>query len=68
MNKTPVFLTSLVALLSSPALASAPKGPAETVYCIKYEKETGSRIAPQECLTKKQWARKGVNIDEMLRK
>ena len=66
--KTPVLLTSLVALLSSPALAIAPKAPAQTVYCIKYEKETGSRLAPQECLTRKQWAQKGINIDELLKK
>ena len=66
--KTPVILTSLVALLSSPALATAPKAPARTVYCVKYEKETGSRLAPQECLTRKQWAQKGINIDELLKK
>jgi hypothetical protein len=66
--KTPVILTSLVALLSSPALAAAPKAPAQTVYCVKYEKETGSRLATQECLTKKQWAQKGINIDDLLKK
>jgi len=66
--KTPVILTSLVALLSSPALAIAPKAPAETVYCIKYENQTGSRLPAQECMTKKQWAQKGINIDELLKK
>jgi hypothetical protein len=50
-------MTSLAAFLASPALAGAPKNATiESVYCIKYERETGSRIAAQECLTKRQWA------------
>jgi hypothetical protein len=38
------------------------------VYCVKYENETGSRLARQLCMTKKQWAQEGVNVDELKRK
>jgi hypothetical protein len=70
MNAKPVLLASLVALISSPALAgTAPKNkPSEKIYCIQYEKETGSRIGRQDCLTKKQWEQQGVNVDDLLKK
>ena len=70
MSKKTVLITSLVALVASPGLAKAPKNaPAEPVYCIKYERETGSRIAPQQaCKTKKQWSEQGVDIDQLLKK
>ena len=69
MSKKTVLITSLVALVASPGLAKAPKsGPAEPVYCIKYERETGSRIERQACKTKKQWSEQGVDIDQLLKK
>ena len=71
MNTKQIILTTAIGLIATPALASgAPSkgGPNQTVYCIKYELETGSRLSRQECMTKKQWAQKGVNVDELLRK
>ncbi len=69
MNKKPILMTRLAAFLASPALAGAPKNATiEPVYCIKYEREAGSRIAAQECLTKRQWAEKGIDVDRLLKK
>jgi len=63
----------LTAALSVPAMAQdAPKSGTAVrppqIYCVQYEVETGSRIARQECLTRKEWAKRGVNIDELIRK
>ena len=69
MTAKQIILAATIAVLAAPATASRPAqtGPA-TVYCIQYEPETGSRIARQECMTKKQWAEKGVNVDELIKK
>lgn len=51
--------------------AQAPAGPkagapaAEKKYCLEYEDLTGSRVRKQECKTKAQWAREGVNVSEL---
>jgi hypothetical protein len=37
---------------------------ADPRYCIAYDAVTGSRVAQQECKTRAQWAKEGVNIDE----
>lgn len=39
----------------------------ETTYCIQYDDLVGSRIRKSECLTKKQWAKQGVDVDEVLK-
>ena len=75
MNIKHIFL--VVAISSSaPALAHMDPAKGATaknvgqsqIYCIKYENETGSRLARQLCMTKKQWAQEGVNVDELKRK
>ena len=44
---------------AAPAQAqSAPK------YCIAYDDVTGSRVPQQECKTREQWAKEGVNLEE----
>jgi hypothetical protein len=74
------MLTAIAAaaLLSSTAATTANGGdgqkPAKTApakaqnggpkYCIAYDDVTGSRVAQQECKTREQWAKEGVNIDE----
>ena len=70
--RTNIALAALaVAGLSVPAAAQgqnanqvAPKA-SQTKYCIEYETATGSRIRAKECLTKEQWARRGVDVDGM---
>jgi len=39
-----------------------------TKYCLQVEPSTGSRISTTECRTKAEWARAGVDIDEILAK
>jgi len=64
-------------LLSSTAASTAPgdngqkpsksaRAPAQSApkYCIAYDDTTGSRVRQQECKTREQWAKQGVNIDE----
>jgi hypothetical protein len=77
MNIKHIFL---ILAISSSAPARAHMDPAKgstaknagqgqsQVYCVKYENETGSRLARQLCMTKKQWAQEGVNVDELKRK
>jgi len=75
MTSKLIFIAA-AALVAAPATAKgsddAPKGgktaASEQKYCIEYEKMTGSRVSRQECLTKKQWAEEGVDVDEMLKK
>jgi hypothetical protein len=37
-------------------------------YCLQYDDLVGSRISKYECLTRKQWAKRGVDLDEHLKK
>ena len=73
------MLTAIAAatLLSSTAMttASADNGQkpaktapakaqnADTKYCVTYDDLVGSRITRQECKTRQQWAKQGVDID-----
>ena len=33
-------------------------------YCIEQESYTGSRLYDRQCLTKAQWAKKGIDVDD----
>ena len=71
--RTAAMISATIVLMGTSANAAprqAPKsqGQKEEVYCIQYENETGSRLARQQCMTKKQWAQEGVNVDELARK
>jgi len=61
-----------MALTTAPAAAeqSGKARPAtpEKTYCLQYSLDTGSRINRTECRTKKDWARLGVDVDELTRK
>lgn len=65
-----------VAALAGPAIAAdaEAKAPQDrgranaTKYCIEYEQVTGSRITKSECLTKAEWAKRGIDVDEVLRR
>ena len=48
---------------SKPAAASSSAG--ERKFCITPDKmTTGSRLYIRECLTKAEWARRGIEVDE----
>ncbi|MFL6729912.1 MAG: hypothetical protein ACJ8E3_05965 [Sphingomicrobium sp.] len=36
--------------------------PQEKTYCVQFD-DTGSHVARVECRTKKQWAQRGVDVD-----
>ena len=63
-----------ITLLAAPAnatLQSQKKGagkPTAQLFCIRFDQDTGSRINREECRTKKEWAQKGVDIDEVLKR
>jgi hypothetical protein len=66
-------LSAAAAGFAAPASAStstttaAPKAK-EVKYCLSVEPGTGSRLGGTECLTKSEWQRRGINIDELSRK
>jgi len=72
MSYKGIVVLASVTLMASPAAAeqSAKARPAtpEKTYCLQYSLDTGSRINRTECRTKKDWARIGVDIDELTRK
>ena len=62
---------TLLAVPANATLQSQKKDagkPNAQIFCIRFEQDTGSRINREECRTKKQWAQKGVDIDEVLKK
>ena len=72
--RTAAMISATIVLMGTSANAAprqAQKGqgqPKEQIYCIQYENETGSRLARQQCMTRKQWAQEGVNVDELAKK
>lgn len=56
--------------LASPATAADAPQPSQAKqikYCMPAEALTGSRLRAAQCLTKAEWARRGVDIDELRR-
>ncbi|MDG5746702.1 hypothetical protein P8Q88_00775 [Qipengyuania sp. XHP0207] len=43
---------------------AAPPGDADTRYCMRVEPVTGSLVERIMCMTRKQWAQQGVDLDE----
>jgi hypothetical protein len=37
-------------------------------YCLEYDDTVGSRIAKQECHTRKEWSDRGVDLSDYLKK
>ena len=52
------------ALQNSQAGSSSSAADA-TKYCIQYEPDTGSRLNRVECKTKAEWAKQGVQVDQL---
>ena len=69
MPYSTIALVLAVSLSGTPATDSAKtkKSTKERTYCIQYDDLVGSRIRKADCLTKKQWADQGVDVDEMLK-
>lgn len=40
---------------------------AEKRYCLQYDNVVGSRLKGKECRTKAEWARRGIEVDKMLK-
>jgi hypothetical protein len=65
------FSIAATAGFSVPAAATdkpAPSQAREVKYCMAPEALTGSRMRTVQCLTKAEWAARGVDIDEQRRK
>lgn len=75
MTNKQIFVALGIALIAVPASAqnsAAPKAGKTTAvdqkkYCLAYDNIVGSRVRSQECKTKSEWAREGVDIDKMLK-
>ena len=53
---------------AEPAAATTASAAAKpNRICIKYAPMIGSRIEKMECKTRQEWARDGIDIDEMIR-
>lgn len=70
-----LLAVTAIALASAPGAASQDQkygaktqAAPQPLYCIRFDQDTGSRINREECRTKKEWALKGVDIDEVLKK
>lgn len=47
------------------ASAKAPATTDQTKYCVESEPFTGSRTIKTECKTRAEWAKEGVNVDQL---
>ena len=72
MSYKGIVVLAGVTLLAFPAAAQQPakarQAPAEKTYCLRYTQDTGSHLTRTECRTKKEWARLGVDVDELMEK
>lgn len=57
----PLALAAVV--MPFPIGAQAPQGTAATLYCMRIEAVTGSRIERIRCWTRSRWEREGVDLD-----
>ena len=77
MGRTVMAFALATMLITTPGLAAensaqqaASKKDAasdKTRFCIKYNDVAGSRITKEDCLTRKEWAAQGVDIDAELK-
>lgn len=77
--RTKEMLVALgMVLIAAPATAAGADGKEnaasksataaqEKKYCIAYDNIVGSRVARQECRTKADWARQGVDVEKLLK-
>jgi len=68
VSSTSAFAATKTNQDKQPAAATtAPATSADHKYCIESntDEATGSRIYTRECRTKAEWAKRGVDVDEM---
>lgn len=46
-----------------PAGYGAPAGTPDTLYCMRIEAPTGTRLEEVKCWTRQQWAERDVDVD-----
>ena len=57
--------TQAPAALQTNQVGNSTSAVGEPKYCIQYERDTGSRLNRVECKTKAQWAKQGVQVDQL---
>jgi len=68
------MISASIILMGAPGNAAPKQGsrdqaqPKAQKYCLQYENETGSRLRREECRTREEWQRLGVDLDEGQRK
>jgi hypothetical protein len=68
MRRSQLFLLVGLAGIASPAVARpampAPAGTPTTLYCMRIEAVTGTRLETVKCWTRDEWAEQGVDVDK----
>jgi len=59
-----LVMAAAAAANTQPAPPAAPPGDARTIYCMRVEPHTGSRIETVECWTREEWALGDVDVDK----
>ena len=59
-----LILCSTAALATPKAKTDGKQQGTEAKYCLTFE-DTGSHLSRTECRTKKEWEKRGVNLDEL---
>ncbi len=59
-----LVMSTSAAASTQPAPPAAPPGDAHTIYCMRVEPQTGSRIETVECWTREEWALGDVDVDK----
>lgn len=49
----------------APSATTAASADPNFKYCIESEPFTGSKVVKTECKTRAEWAKEGVNVDEL---
>lgn len=57
-----IAASAVLAIAPATAFAATPTNSAQVKYCIKSEALTGSRVRTTKCLTKAEWAKRGVDV------
>lgn len=78
MTNLAIFAAATMALGATPTVAQISANQTKTEkpaaqsdekkYCLQYDDLVGSRITKSECRTKQDWAKRGVDLDEYLKK
>jgi hypothetical protein len=58
-----LFAALVTVAATAPAAAQAPQGSEMSLYCLRVEPETGSRIESVQCWTRAEWADAEVDVD-----